>query len=74
LLKDIAAGGCDIKSFELSNFKLNMINPGVAFLAYKGVVEGTCGGNPIPPVWASSTWVNRGDRWLAVTHQETPTK
>jgi hypothetical protein len=74
LLKDIAAGGCDIKSFELSNFKMNMISSGVAFLTYKGVPDGTCGGNPIPPVWASSTWVNRGGKWVAVTHQETPTK
>ncbi|HXD33586.1 MAG TPA: nuclear transport factor 2 family protein [Pyrinomonadaceae bacterium] len=73
LLKDIAAGGCDIKSFELSEFKLTMLDSDAVVLTYKGSADGTCAGNPIPTVWASSTWVRRGGRWLAMTHQETPT-
>lgn len=74
LLKDIAAGGCDVKSFELSNFKMTMVGSDTAFLTYKGMADGTCDGNPIPAVWASSTWVKRGGKWLALTHQETPAK
>jgi hypothetical protein len=41
-------------------------------LTYKGVADGTCGGTAIPPVWASSIWVNRGGKWSAASHQETP--
>ena len=74
LLKGIAAGGCEVKSFELSNFKMTMANSSSAILTYKGMADGTCGGTAIPAVWASSTWVNRGGKWLAVQHQETPAK
>jgi hypothetical protein len=71
LLKDIAAGGCEVKSFELSEFKLTMIDSNAAVLTYKGTSDGTCGGEPIKPAWASSTFVRRGGKWLAIAHQET---
>jgi Domain of unknown function (DUF4440) len=74
LLKDIAAGGCDVKSFELSEFKLTMLDSDAGVLTYKGAADGACAGNPIPVVWVSTTWVRRGGRWLAMTHQETPTR
>lgn len=74
LLKDIAAGGCEVKSFELSAFKLTMINGDVGVLTYKGTMDATCGGQPAPNVWASSTYVQRGGKWWAITHQETPAK
>jgi hypothetical protein len=74
LLKDIAAGDCDVKSFELSEFKLTMIDSDAAVLTYKGASVGTCGGMEIKPAWASSTYVRRGGRWLAITHQETITQ
>lgn len=74
LLKDIAAGGCEVKSFELSEFKLTMIDSDAAVLTYKGTADGTCGGVPIPAAWASSTYVRRGGKWWAITHQETPAK
>jgi hypothetical protein len=74
LLKEIAAGGCEVKSFELSEFKLTMIDSDAAVLTYKGTADGTCGGQPIKPAWASSTFVRRGGKWLALTHQETIAK
>ena len=39
LLKEIAAGGCEIKSFTLSDWKLTMISSSVALLTYKGVAD-----------------------------------
>jgi|SRR5215831_4428693 len=73
--KDVAGAmasvPCEIKSFTLSDWKLTMVDPNHAFLTYKGVADGTCGGKPIPPVWASSLWVNRKGKWLAFSHQET---
>src|SRR5262245_42231888 len=58
VVKMMASMPCDVKSFTLSDWKLTMVNLDSAFLTYKGVAEGTCGGKPIPPVWASSLWVN----------------
>lgn len=72
--KEISSSPCDIKSVTLSDWKLTMINPSTAFLTYKGVADGTCAGTAIPPVWASSIWVNRGGRWMALSHQETTAK
>ena len=74
LLKEIAAGGCEIKSFALSEFKLTMIDGNAAVLTYKGTADGTCGGEQFKPVWASSTFVERGGKWLTIAHQETPAK
>ena len=65
---------CEVKSFSLSDWKLTMINPGAALLTYKGSAVGTCAGQAIPNVWASSVWVNRGGKWLAFSHQETTIK
>jgi len=67
----MASMPCEIRSFTLSDWKLTMVNPDTALLTYKGVADGTCGGKPIPTVWASSLWVDRKGRWLAFSHQET---
>jgi hypothetical protein len=74
VMKDIPSMPCDVKSVELSDWKLTMLNSNTALLTYKGKADGTCGNMAIPPVWASSLWVNRGGKWLAFSHQETPTK
>jgi hypothetical protein len=74
LLKEMAAGGCEVKSYELSEFKLTMIDSDAAVLTYKGTSDGTCGGEPIKAAWASTTFVRRGGKWLSLTHQETIAK
>jgi ketosteroid isomerase-like protein len=71
MLKDIPSMGCDVKSFKLSDFKLIAVGGNTYVLAYKGTEEGTCGSTPLPPnLWATSVWVRRGGRWMAVSHQE----
>ena len=72
IVKMMASMPCEVTSFQLSDWKLTMLNSGTALITYKGSAEGTCAGAPIPTVWASSVWVNRGGRWLSATHQETP--
>jgi hypothetical protein len=63
---------CDIKSFNLSDWKLSKPTTTTALLTYKGTQQGTCGGAPVPAtVWASSLWVKRKDVWVTVFHQET---
>ncbi|HXT64413.1 MAG TPA: nuclear transport factor 2 family protein [Pyrinomonadaceae bacterium] len=65
---------CEVKSFALSDWKLAMVDADAAVITYKGVADGTCAGQTIPTVWASSLWVNRKGRWMAFSHQETPVK
>lgn len=73
-LKMIPTAPCEIKSYEFSDWKLTMVNSSTALLTYKGKTDGTCAGQPIPTVWCSTLYVNRGGKWLALFHTETPAK
>jgi hypothetical protein len=73
-IKDLTSAPCEVKSFQLSDWKLTMVNSGTAVLTYKGTANGTCAGTAIPATWSTSVWVNRGGKWLAAFHQETPAK
>ena len=68
---EITNAPCEVKSFTLSDWKLTKYGTNYALITYKGVAEGTCGGQPIPTTWASSLWVKRKDTWQAAFHQET---
>ena len=72
IVKEMASMPCDVKSYDLSDFKVTFLSAGTALLTYKGAAEGTCAGTAIPTVWSSSVYVNRGGRWLVASHQETP--
>lgn len=75
VLKMMADGGCEVRSYSLSDFKVTFPAGNVAIVSYKGTQDTTCGGQPEPAaVWASSAYVRRGDKWFAVSHQETPAK
>jgi hypothetical protein len=69
-VKEITTMDCSVKSYTLSDFKLTMVNPTVAFLTYKAVVDAKCEGADVPSAWASSVYVNRGGKWYAFSHQE----
>lgn len=73
-IKDLTSAPCEVKSFQLSDWKLTMLNSSTAVLTYKGAADGTCGGMAIPAAWSTSIWVNRGGKWMAAFHQETPVK
>lgn len=75
ILKSIEGSDCEVRSYSLSDFKVTFPAANVAVVAYKGMQDATCGGQTVPPgVWASSTYVRRGDKWYAASHQETPAK
>ena len=71
----LVADGLD--SFQLA--KWDIVNPRVvwlsddsALLTYAWTGTGTFGGQPLTPTTLASTiWVKRGGKWLAVHHQET---
>lgn len=73
LLKDIAAMPCEIKGYELSDFKVTMIDANSAILTFKATQDYTCHGVAGPsPIYGSSVYVKRGGQWLNIFHQETP--
>jgi len=75
ILEQMGGSGCEVKSFELNDIKVSFIAGNVAVVTYKATQDGTCQGQALPAaVWASSTYVMRGGRWLAASHQETAAK
>ena len=75
-VKMIAGVKCDIKSMDLSEPAMSMIDADTYALSYKATWDGTCNGpdgksmNVPSPVRSASIWVRSGDKWQAVFHGE----
>jgi len=62
---------CTVKSYQLNQFELKMLDKNTALLTYREVQDTVCH-NPVPsPCWVSSLYMKRGDRWLNVLSQQT---
>lgn len=63
---------CTIKSYNLSNFKVTMLDSNTAIATYEAAEDGTCGGMALPAkVYGTSIYVKRKGKWQGVLHQET---
>ena len=61
-----------IKSYKISDEKVAWVDANTAIVAYKWTGSGSYAGQPFPEtVYASTVWTKRGDKWVAVFHQET---
>jgi hypothetical protein len=75
-VKMIAGVKCDIKSMELTEPALSMIDADTYSLIYKATWDGTCNGPDgkrakVPsPIRSASIWFRSGDKWQAVFHGE----
>jgi hypothetical protein len=60
-----------IKTWKITDEKVTQVDPNTAIITYKWTGSGTYQGQPVPPVTYSSTvWSKKGDKWVAVFHQE----
>ena len=75
-VKMIASVKCDIKSMDLTEPAMSMIDADTYALSYKAAWDGTCNGPDgkpmkVPgPIRSASVWVRNGDKWQAVFHGE----
>jgi hypothetical protein len=75
-VKMIASVKCDIKSMDLTEPAMSMIDADTYALSYKATWDGTCNapnGKPMKvpsPIRSASIWVRSGDKWQAVFHGE----
>ena len=75
-VKMIAGVKCDIKSMDLTEPAMSMIDRDTYALSYKATWDGTCNGpdgKPMKapsPIRSASIWVRSGDKWQAVFHGE----
>jgi Domain of unknown function (DUF4440) len=71
----VASPACVINSYSIDGVELKMLDPKIALLTYHAVQDTTCNGVPVPsPVWASSLYVKRGDRWFNAFYQQTQSR
>jgi hypothetical protein len=71
--QEYTGADCEIKSYALSDEQLNLLGKREALITYKATIDGTCGGQKLPPnSWAASVYVRDGDRWKNVFHAESP--
>lgn len=72
-IKAISENKCEVKSNELADFNATKVNDDLAVLRYKGTVDGTCDGKPMPKtVFITTIFVKDGDAWKPAFHMETP--
>ncbi len=72
MIKMTTTQKCDIKSYSLSDDKLQMAGADVAILTFKGAQDATCDGKKSPAtVWSASVYVREGDKWKAAFYAET---
>jgi len=75
-VKMIAGVKCDIKSMELTEPAMSMIDADTYALSYKTSWDGTCNepdGKSMKvssPIRSASIWIRSGDKWQAVFHGE----
>ena len=61
---------CTVKSYTVDKFKCTQIDTNVAALNYYAAQDTVCYGKPVPsPVWVTSLFVKRGERWVNVLYQ-----
>jgi hypothetical protein len=70
----VASPICSVKSYTVEKFDVTVLSADTAVVTYHAAQDTTCNGKPVPsPVWVSSLYVKRGDRWLNALYQQTPT-
>ncbi len=75
-VKMIAGVKCDIKSMDLTEPAMSLIDVDTYALIYKANWDGTCNGSDgkpmkVPsPIRSASIWVRSGDKWQAAFHGE----
>ena len=72
-VKAISSKPCELKSYAFSNFKVIMPDKNTALVTYEATQDAVCAGQKsAAKVYASSIFVKRKGKWLALYHQETP--
>ncbi len=73
MIKAFPTQKCEVKSYSLSDDKMQMAGPDVALLTYKGAQDATCDGKKSPAnVWSASVYVREGEKWKVAFYAEAP--
>ena len=68
----VGSAACQVKSYQLDDFRLQMLSSETALLTYRENQDTVCHAKVPSPCWVSSLYVKRGERWLNALYQQTP--
>ena len=72
VVTSVASPACVVHGYTIDSFEVTRLNPTTALLTYHAAQRTLCDGHPVPsPVWVSSLYVQRADRWLNALYQQT---
>jgi hypothetical protein len=72
VVASVSSPACIVRSYSLDGFGLTRFTTTTALLTYHAAQETVCDGRAVPsPVWASSLYVRRGNRWVNAVYQQT---
>lgn len=72
IVQFVASAFCVTKNYSGDKFEVTMLDPNTAMLTYRAEKDTVCNGQPVPsPVWITSIYVKRGERWLNAVFQQT---
>ena len=67
VIASVASPACVVKSFAVGDFRVTLLGRDAAVVTYHTRQDTACTGRPVPsPVWFSSTYAKRADRWVNV--------
>ena len=73
VVKEVSAGGCELKGFEFERIELRKLSKDIAVLSYTATQDAACGENKLPPkVQSTSIYVKKKKEWKLIHYQETP--
>jgi hypothetical protein len=59
---------CNVHSVRVADGTSTLLSPTVGVLTFKGILEGTCGGQEFPVIYGTSVYARQGEAWkLAFT-------
>ena len=64
---------CTVQDYSIDQFTVSLITQDVAIVTYHAAQTTTCNGAVVPsPVWATSLYAKRANRWVNVLYEQTP--
>ena len=73
IVKQVSAGGCELKGFEFERITLRELSRDIAVLSYTATQDAACGDIKLPPkVQSTSIYVRKKKEWRLIHYQETP--
>lgn len=63
---------CEVKSYSLSDAASTSVTKDMSIITYKAAASGTCDGQPLGSIWATTVYVKEGESWKGAFYFSSP--